>query len=218
MLSHAHRCFAFLPWQSCALEEPSAAAFLHQNYPDYFGEIEDLADAANFLSDASALAEAQRRHPWQTPLLPYVASLAGRSVITHNRHPAPSRRSQIRKPQLFAVEREAVERARRAVAAFRSGLDFDLRLRGAGELASDLLPFLRLLMRQTSTARFAELPRLSDEQFNAMVELTTYGAAPPPPRIKLETFASCSREESAGSSLRGASTEHAPPFDDDIEE
>ena len=104
--------------QSSALEEGMAAAFLHHNYPSFFGSIDDMADAASTLSDSAVLLGAQRLRPWQTQLLPYIGSLASRSVVTHNREPAPSRFSQISKPQIFAIERTVMERRQQAVAAF----------------------------------------------------------------------------------------------------
>jgi hypothetical protein len=104
--------------QSSAMEEGSAAAFLHHNYAHFFSAIEELADAAASLSDAAVLLNAQRQRPWQGQLLPYVGSLAGRAVVTHNQQPAPSRFSQISKPQSFVVERNAVERAHQAMSAF----------------------------------------------------------------------------------------------------
>ena len=106
------------PCQSSALEEGMAAAFLHHNYPVFFSSIDDVADAAASLSDSAALLSAQRLRPWQPQLLPYVGSLAGRAVVTHNRQPAPSRFSQISKPQTFTVERAVLERRQQAVAAF----------------------------------------------------------------------------------------------------
>ena len=103
-----------------ALEEPSAACFLHQNYPDAFSDVAELAEAADAMSDAQSLVDAYRRRPWQHALLPYVASLAGRGVVTHNRTPAPSRFTQTRKPHVYQVEKDAAERRRRCVRAFNS--------------------------------------------------------------------------------------------------
>ena len=77
--------------QASTLEDSLAACFLQQNYLHFFSDVDELADAANYMSDAAVLMHAQRLRPWQTPLLPYVSSLAARGVVTMNRHPAPSR-------------------------------------------------------------------------------------------------------------------------------
>ena len=173
--------------QSSALEEPSAAAFLHQNYLDSFLEIDDLAETASYLSDANVLVDAQRRRPWQTPLLPYVASLAGRGLVTHNRHPAPSRFTQTRKPQLFAVEREALERKRRAARAFQrpeaNGFVESCCMSSAA-LTSEMLPFLRLIISQNQ--RGGQQQHLTAEQFQSVMELSTFaraGGGPGPPPL-----------------------------------
>lgn len=176
--------------ESSALEEPSAACFLHQNYVESYAEIDDLAEAAACLSDANMLVDAQRRRPWQTPLLPYVASLAGRGLVTHNRHPAPSRFMQTRKPQVFAIEREGLERKRRAASAFqRPQLDGTPEaggvLRGGGigsaALTSEVLPFLRLIIAQRGGGGH----ELTADQWQLLMELTSFGkpsgGLPPPP-------------------------------------
>ena len=115
--------FALCDVQSSYLDEGTSAAFLHQNYLAFFEDINDVADASAHLSDAALLVHAHRRRPWQTPLLPYVASLASRGVTTCNRQPAPSKFTQVSKPQLFTVERTITDRRERATAAFRPTSD-----------------------------------------------------------------------------------------------
>jgi len=166
--------------ESSAFEEPSAAAFLHQNYPEFFSEIQDLAEAAGCLSDASFVADAHRRRPWQTQLLPYVASLAGRGVVSRNHHPAPSRQHPVRKPHLYAVERDAADRAKRIANAFHPDVSSG-RLCGTTELACDLLPFLRVAA-QRGGVNCAHIAELSDRQWEVMVELTTFSGRPAPAR------------------------------------
>jgi DNA polymerase III delta prime subunit len=187
--------------ESSTLEEPSAAAFLHQNYLDCFGDVDELAEAAEALSDAHVLAEAQRRRPWQTALLPYVASLAARGVITPNRHPIPARFPAVRKPQLFQVERDALERKRKAAASFVSASELRRGISsgvgdafggvgGGGVLAcggmhsghaltTELLPYLKLLATPRHVAE--QHLALSKEQWQLMATLGTYTNGPPPP-------------------------------------
>lgn len=138
------------------------------------------------MSDANVLVDAQRRRPWQTPLLPYVASFAGRGLVTHNRHPAPSRFMQTRKPQVFAVERESLERRRRAASAFR-GVGaigaIDGSSIGSTALVSEGLPFLRLIIAQRSGALSHEL---TAAQWQSVMEISAFGRAgvgPPPPAV-----------------------------------
>ena len=176
--------------ESSALDPPSAAAFLHQNYLEAFGEIAELASAADYLSDAHVLTDAQRRRPWQQLLLPYVASLAGRAVVTPNCHPAPPRFLQTRKPQVFQVERDALERIRRVTAAFRVAPD----VRGGGggfldggvnhdaaSLALELVPTLRVLATSRGAQRQQQQLSLSHEQWKCVGELTSFIGGPPLP-------------------------------------
>ena len=197
---------AFMPegvLESSCFEEPSAAAFLHQNYLECFSDPHDLAEAASYLSDAHCLVEAYRRRPWQQALLPYVASLAGRAVVTANRHPAPSRFLQTRKPQIYQVERDGLERRRRAMVSFHRGsaatafggvaasafagadaggvmgVEQYGGIRGFSSLTVEIVPYLK----------FIAVPRgvhehrvhLSHEQWKVMAELTTYAGGPPAP-------------------------------------
>lgn len=159
---------------------------MHQNYIDSFMAIDDLARAASCFSDATVLAEAQQKRPWQTPLLPYVASLAGRGVVTHNRHPAPSRFLQTRKPQVFAIDRQAMERKRRARRAFlpvcSTAVSAVGGVGGVGggslTLVTDTLPFLRLMLTPTASVRRP----LTSEQWDVLMELTAFaGRIPQPP-------------------------------------
>ena len=165
------------------VDQPSSVDFLHQNYLEYFSEICELSLAASCLSDASVFADALRRRPWQTQLLQYVPSLAGRGVVTYNRHPAPSRLSVIRKPQLYAVDRETNERRRRVEKAFHSldGSGAGSSRFGGSALATDVLPFLRVLSHH-GYGRPDVAPQLTDAQWKAMVELTSFGGRPAPPR------------------------------------
>jgi hypothetical protein len=207
--------------ESCALEEPSAACFLHQNYLDSFTEVDDLALAAACLSDANVLVDAQRRRPWQTPLLPYVASFAGRGIVTHNRHPAPSRFTQTRKPQVFAVERESLERRRRAAAAFRGGAESSRGVRdgssvGSAALVSEVLPFLRLIIAQRAGAASHEL---TTAQWQSVMEISAFGragAGPPPPAIYRPVAAATGAADQRGPSAAASAMPLA--VDDEIEE
>ena len=110
-------------------------------------------------------------------------SLAGRGVVTYNRHPAPSRLSVIRKPQLYAVDRETNERRRRVEKAFHclDGSGAGSNRFGGSALATDVLPFLRVLSHY-GYGRPDVAPQLTDAQWKAMVELTSFGGRPAPPR------------------------------------
>jgi hypothetical protein len=192
--------------ESSALEEASAALFLHQNYVDSFGDIDDLAAAAGCLSDAHSLVEAQKRHPERlTPLLPYVSSLAGRGVVSTNLHPAPTSFKPTTKPRVYAVEREVLERRRRAASAFlqpsiptassaspagaplshddTSVAEASRFSGGSVMLAAEVVPLLRLIV---APLRGGALPlaqdehALSAEQWQSMAELTSFGRPLPP--------------------------------------
>jgi hypothetical protein len=154
--------------QRSSLEEGSAAAFLHQSYIECFSDISELAEAALCLSDASHFVDAYRRRPWQTPLLPYVASLAGRGVVTCNQNPLPSRRLQICKPQVFAVERELLERKRRTALAFQRPKSDARCFHTAAVLATDVLPMLSALMRSNMSSVSPHLGKISDDSLRSM--------------------------------------------------
>ena len=159
--------------ESSALEAPSAACFLHQNYPESFLDIGELAESASCLSAANVLTDAQRRRPWQTALLPYVASLAGRGLVTNNQHPAPSSFNPTRKPLLFAIEREALERKGRAASAFGHrdpcGILDGFAL-GSTVLASEVLPAIRLIISRSGGQSHC----LTQQQWQSVMEMTSY--------------------------------------------
>ena len=171
--------------QASALEDASAAAFLQQSYLKFFTDADDAADAAEHLSDAALLMQAHRQRPWQTPLLPYISSLAARGTVTPNQHPAPSGFTQISRPQFFAVDKAAAERQQRALGAFLpAGLAAtgrrDLPEGGApphaGQLTTEYIPHIRLMLSQCSNGpRPLELP-ISGEQWHSIATLTAFGA------------------------------------------
>lgn len=196
--------------ETSALDEPSAACFLHQNYLESFQDIDDLADYANCLSDASVVVDAQRGRPWQIALLPHVGSLAGRGLVTNNRHPAPSRFTQTHKPHPFAVERDALERAQRAVRAFQRQekdgvLGYAL---GSTNLSCEMLPFLRLITAQCGSQGYS----LNPDQWQSIKEITTFtqGAGSAGPR--------CGQYCSGVVRLSTCSQPDAAPLEDEIEE
>jgi len=214
--------------ESSALEEPTAADFLHQNYPDFFGEVEDLADAAGYLSDANTIADAYRRARWQTSLLGYISSVAGRGVTAVNQHPTYSRSLRaIRKPQVYAVDRQVTERKQRAAAAFHqvvdgcSGVD---RLCGPSELVSELLPYLRLVIAPSGAPNRTDGVRLSTEQSRVVSELTTFTTgrrAPlPVPMVVGLPEARSSKVPGGVGQLRGQLADASLPavLEDDIED
>ena len=174
-----------LTLQASALEDASAAAFLQQSYLKFFTDAADAADAAEHLSDAALLMQAHRQRPWQTPLLPYISSLAARGTVTPNQHPAPSGFTQISRPQFFAVDKAAAERQQSALGAFLpSGLaatgPCDLPEGGppthAGQLTTEYIPHIRLMLSQCSNGpRPLEL-RISAEQWKSIATLTAFGA------------------------------------------
>ena len=128
----------------------------------------------------------------------YVArALAGRAVVTSNRHPAPSKFLQTRKPQLFQVERDSLERRRRGMTAFHrapptsalggafggggggSMIDDVGGLRGCSELTVDILPYCKFIA--TPKGVHEHRVHLTREQWQIMSDLTAYVGGPPPP-------------------------------------
>ena len=76
---------------------------------------------------------------------------------------------------LFAVEREALERKRRAASAFRHAESNNLLdgRQSSAALSSEVLPFLRLIIAQ----RGGQGHYLSPEQWQSVMELTTFARA-----------------------------------------
>ena len=124
-------------------------AFLHQSYLHFFGDADDAADAAEKMSEAAELLQAQRARPWQgAGLMPYVASLRAR----RDRVQPPARAARftaLSKLQMYGVDKTAAERAQRAAALFGpavgvgGGLSF--RLAGGAQLSTELAPMLQLI-------------------------------------------------------------------------
>lgn len=173
-----------LTLQSSALEDASAAAFLQQSYLKFFTDADDAADAAEHLSDAALLVHAHRQRPWQTPLLPYISSLAARGTVTPNRHPAPSGFTQISRPQFFAVEKAAAGRLQCALRAFLPpGLAAtgcrDLPEGGApanaGQLTTEYIPHIRLMLSQCANGPRPLALLISGEQWQSIATLTAFG-------------------------------------------
>ena len=201
------------------LEEPSVLAFLHQSYLHFFGDADDAADAAEKMSEAAELLQAQRARPWQgAGLMPYVASLPARGVIECNRQPAPLRFTALSKPQMYGVDKTAAERAQRAAALFGpavgvgGGLAF--RLAGGAQLSTELAPMLQLIAFPRGGGGGGVAPLLSAAQQHCVRELNNYpvaGARPralPPPPAAVVMPPPPPRPPSRG----------AAPIDDDIEE
>lgn len=233
--------------QSSYLDEGTSAAFLHQNYLAFFEDINDVADASAHLSDAALLVHAHRRRPWQTPLLPYVASLASRGVTTCNRQPAPSKFTQVSKPQLFTVERTITDRRERATAAFRPTSDgtsqatcsFASCSSAGSNLVAEVLPFVEIIVRLeeskvssfdgrqepvTGTGRDwgslqPFLAFMSNAQRQSLLELTAFGQSQSHTALALQRFSQAQLKPAASRFPRAAALPKVPLLiDDEIEE
>eukprot|EP00908_Phaeocystis_cordata_P009483 Transcript_20263.p1 GENE.Transcript_20263~~Transcript_20263.p1 ORF type:complete len:641 (+),score=165.34 Transcript_20263:1-1923(+) len=179
--------------QYSSLDDSMAAAFLQQNYLHFFADVDEVADAADFLSDAAVLADAQRVRPWQTPLLPYVSSLAARGVCTTNRHPAPSRFTGLTRPQFLVVDKAATERRQRALAAFMPSCDDHahtlpegILTSHAGQLTTEYAPLLRFMLAPACSPYASAQAQLhvgiTGDQWQSVAELTNYGRGQEMPR------------------------------------
>jgi len=170
--------------QASALEDAIAACFLQQNYLHFFSDVDELADAANYMSDAAVLMHAQRLRPWQTPLLPYVSSLAARGVVTTNRHPAPSRFTALTRPQSFTVEKTSTERRQRLLAAFMPACDDHAS--ASQNLATEYIPLLRCMLAPAcspyASAQRQLSVRITAAQWQSVSEMTSYDRGQELPR------------------------------------
>ena len=170
------------------LEEPSVLAFLHQSYLHFFGDADDAADAAEKMSEAAELLQAQRARPWQgAGLMPYVASLPARGVIECNRQPAPLRFTALSKPQMYGVDKTAAERAsapppssaRRSASAAASPSASP-----AAHSSTELAPMLQLIAFPRGGGGGGVAPLLSAAQQHCVRELNNYPVAGARPRAR----------------------------------
>eukprot|EP00026_Physarum_polycephalum_P001165 Phypoly_transcript_01166.p1 GENE.Phypoly_transcript_01166~~Phypoly_transcript_01166.p1 ORF type:complete len:1007 (+),score=264.12 Phypoly_transcript_01166:548-3568(+) len=76
--------------------------FLHQNYPDFFTDVDDISEALLYLSDADRLAK-----PWEDSATfgPFVASVAARGFQYAQTHEFERKFLPLKKPQLIETMR-----------------------------------------------------------------------------------------------------------------
>ena len=123
--------------QATTLDEAAIANYLQQGYPTVFDDTDDLADAAETLSDAALHLESYSSRPANTQLLAYMSSLSVRAVMTLNRTPAPSKFGQVGKGAQIRRDADA------AASHFMVGPT----LAGSQQAAVELIPGLDLLRK-----------------------------------------------------------------------
>lgn len=92
-------------------DPPSFLAFLHHNYPAYFGDINDVVPALNCLCDADCLLPWIQDDLQRTLLGECAASVATRGFLIHNSNPIRTGWRPVKGPESYAVAKEGKERA-----------------------------------------------------------------------------------------------------------
>eukprot|EP00042_Codosiga_hollandica_P045932 m.474445 g.474445 ORF g.474445 m.474445 type:complete len:571 (+) comp57134_c0_seq2:663-2375(+) len=126
------RCHARAPLQlgaepeaiveSCDMAEDRFVAFLHENYPAHFSDLDDVGRAAAYLSDADLLTS-----KWQSreQMAVYGASVSVRGLLHANEHRADSKFRPVVKPQLTDIINTARENAERLRHLLTSGSEIN---------------------------------------------------------------------------------------------
>lgn len=99
----------------------SFLAFLHQNYPMFFGDMDDVVDALGCLSDSDCLLRWRQDDLARTGLGDCAASVVTRGFLHHNTQPIRTGWRPIRGPESYAILKEGREHAEEAQRRF-SGL------------------------------------------------------------------------------------------------
>lgn len=142
----SRRSLTFSPEEvvaSAGIGEEALVDFLHENYPSFFAEAADAADATLALSTADLF---QARFLQRSALAPYAQSVAARGVLHSNRHPVSGHWLPLYKPVGAAVRKEAEALQARVQAAFPGTATCQARALMAQSLA--LHPRLHELSRE----------------------------------------------------------------------
>lgn len=93
-----------------ARADPSSfLEFLHHNYPDFFGDIDDVVNALDCLSQADCLLPWRQDDMSRTGLWDCAASLATRGFLFHNLKPIRTGWRPIRGPESYGILKEGRE-------------------------------------------------------------------------------------------------------------
>eukprot|EP00741_Cyanophora_paradoxa_P001079 tig00000455_g1040.t1 len=157
-------------------------AFLHQNYPPFFEEPDDFAEAADALAEADVLSRFALSYgggAGVSQAAAYAAPLAVRGVMAANWHPARPKFQPITGPRVFANDRAARETA----AAVRAAVATSEDLLGAGSAAPGPAPPPPVLLEPSALA-------LDLLPYAALVAARRPAPVPPPLRDLLRRLAS----------------------------
>lgn len=97
-------------------------AFLHHNYPEFFGDIDDVANALECLSDADSLMSWMQDDLSRNTLGECAASMVTRGFLYYNRNPIQKGWRPIRGPDSFTVCKEGREHEQNARGHFKENL------------------------------------------------------------------------------------------------
>ncbi|XP_037536705.1 cell cycle checkpoint protein RAD17 [Nematolebias whitei] len=199
-LSHHHREPLLInPELVVERSQMSAEVFslyLHQNYLDFFSDMEDVGRASEYLSDADLLSA-----DWtsRSILGQYGSSVATRGLLHSNSHQVSSAFRPLHKPSWFLVSRKHRDNCQAAQSLFRSFCLTPVTLQ------IQLLPFLAKLSN----------PLRNQEQITFIQDVGQMPLTRDPGRLKLEALTDkdvCQEEEEeGGQSVKGLQASQPQP-------
>lgn len=172
--------------QASGLSGPSVAAFLHENVPSFIAdeEIGDLANCFDYFSISDELASHLSGgstdpyygvdHPDNAQGLGDLAAsmIASRGVCFWNMHPAPRKWHPLHAPTVFRVEkaiRENTNALRKACIVNRIAYGGSRDQSSYSAMASEILPYVRLLSQSGLPSVVCQQPRLWAKFWNGSV-------------------------------------------------
>lgn len=123
-------------------EPASFLAFLHQNYPPFFGNIEDAAEALGTLSDCDRFLPWMQDDLSRTYLADCAASVAVRGFLQFNRNPIRTGWRPIRGPESYSIAEEGNEFLHVSRQRFANFTDLDVRKRS---FVCEVVPYAEIL-------------------------------------------------------------------------
>ncbi|CAH1776204.1 unnamed protein product [Owenia fusiformis] len=136
--------------ERCCLSGDVFTAYLHQNYPEFYTSIDDLAASTEYISSADYLT-----NEWSNRevLREYASSVATRGIIHYNSSRATTSSisntnmgwKPLHKPQYYTVRKKALDNSTAAKGIFKD-LHYSKR-----DLETDILPYLAMT---NSTLRY----------------------------------------------------------------
>eukprot|EP00743_Colponemidia_sp_Colp-15_P012548 GILK01014321.1.p1 GENE.GILK01014321.1~~GILK01014321.1.p1 ORF type:complete len:623 (-),score=163.06 GILK01014321.1:21-1763(-) len=157
-------------------------AFFHENYLNFFDEIDDVAEAMDNMSFADSLSS----NRMNASLNEYQPIIVGRGLLDANLHSAPKRFQQLYRPQILDLHRRLKSNAESVRHVFQNPYSIPLSpsfvLCPLLSIQMELAPYLHVIL-SGPRAKFINI-RLNQEQGELLFKLASF--AQYRPRLRLE--------------------------------